>query len=344
VSDLQPIEPEAAIELYLEHRADEVSESTLGSHRRRLKHFRRWCDKEGFDNMNDVTGRDLHAFRVWRREDGCEDGEELAPASLQSQLSTLRMFLGFCASIDAVPEGLKSKVLLPSLSGKEEVSETTIDPELAKDVLDYLHRYQYASKKHVMFALLWRTGMRSGSLRALDVEDYDASAPALDVQHRPESDTPLKNGEDGERMVALTDPLAKMIEDYIDGPRDDQTDAYGREPLITTREGRPTVSTIRDNIYRLTRPCELPDRECPHDRDPETCEAMEPHLASKCPSTRSPHDLRSGAITAHLLDDVPVEIVSDRMNVSQKVLDRHYDRRDKRQKMEQRRKFLRGRE
>jgi hypothetical protein len=45
--------------------------------------------------------------------------------------------------------------------------------------------------------------------------------------------------------------------------------------------------------------------------------------------------------TAHLLDDVPTEIVSDRMNVSQQILSRHYDRMTAREKMEQRRRDLR---
>ena len=104
------------------------------------------------------------------------------------------------------------------------------------------------------------------------------------------------------------------------------------------------MSTIQDTVYRLSRPCMLADRECPHDRDPDECEATGFDKASTCPNSRSPHDLRSGAVTAHLLDNVLVEIVSDRMNVSKKVLDRHYDRRNKRERMEQRRKFLRERE
>jgi hypothetical protein len=38
---------------------------------------------------------------------------------------------------------------------------------------------------------------------------------------------------------------------------------------------------------------------------------------------------------------VPTEIVSDRMNVSQQILSRHYDRMTAREKMEQRRRDLR---
>ena len=333
--DLDPIAPEAAVDLYLDQRHDEVSEQTLQSHRYRLEQFVDWCDDEGVTNLNDVSGRDLHAYRVHRREEG-----DLKPVSLQGQLSTLRVFLGFCASIDAVPEGLRSKVLLPTVSGSEQASKTNLDPAQAESTLEYLDRYHYASRQHVVMLLLWKTGMRSGAVRALDLGDCELDGePAVELVHRPEEDTPLKNGEHGERWVALSTHVARVLEDYRDGPREAVTDDYGREPLLTTTHGRASRSTVRDTVYRATRPCWYGE-ECPHDRDPEECEATEFDAASKCPSSRSPHDVRSGAITAHLLDDVPVEIVSDRMDVSQDVLDRHYDRRTEREKMEQRRNHL----
>ena len=37
---------------------------------------------------------------------------------LRGQLATLRAFLGFCAEVDAVPEALREKVPLPSVSGR----------------------------------------------------------------------------------------------------------------------------------------------------------------------------------------------------------------------------------
>jgi len=332
--DLEPIDPETAVDLYLEHRRGEASERTLKGHKYRLEHFVEFCEKEDITNMNDVSGRDLHAFRVWRREEG-----DLKPISLRGQLATLRAFLRFCASIDAVPEDLRQKVLLPTVSGDEQRSETTLDYERASDILQYLDRYHYAARKHVILLTLWRTGIRMGSLRAIDLDDLDLDAPGVQLVHRPGSDTPLKNKEKAERWVALSPRIATVIRDYIDGPRIETTDEYRREPLLTTEQGRASGTVIRSAIYSMTRPCWI-DGTCPHDRDPEECEANSYRHASKCPSSRSPHDVRSGAITAHLLEDVPVEIVSDRMDVSKKILDRHYDRRSEWEKMEQRRQYL----
>lgn len=332
--DLEPLAPEAGVDLYLDHRRGEISDKTLSSHKYRLEQFTEWCEEQDIHNLNDLSGRDLHAYRVYRREN-----DDLKPVTLQGQLSTLRVFLEFCASVDAVPEGLRDKILLPKVSEGEQASRTTLDPERAEEILEYLETYQYASRSHVVLTLLWRTGIRIGGARAIDLEDYDADAPGVELVHRPEGDTPLKNKQRGERWVALRSHTASVLDAYIEGPRPDVKDEYGREPLLTTERGRASLSCLRDEIYTLTRPCEIGG--CPHDRDIEECEATNRPLASKCPSSRSPHDVRSGAITAHLLDEVPVEVVSDRMNVSQKILDKHYDRRTEREKMEQRREYLR---
>jgi len=331
--NLDPIAPEAAVDLYLDHRRDEVAEETLQSHRYRLKAFVEWCDENGITNMNEIGGRDLHAYRVHRR-----DEHDLTAMTLQGQLSTLRVFLGFCASIDAVPENLRDKVLLPSVRGEEQVREDFLSTEEAESILDYLHKYEYASRAHMILLLAWQTGLRTGGIRTIDLDDYDPDAPGVELRHVP-GETPLKNGHGGERWVALRETTAEVVNDCIADQRIDIRDDYGREPLLTTQQGRPATGTIRNTVYRWTRPCVYSD-ECPHDREPRKCEATGHYGASKCPSSVAPNDVRSGAITAHLLDDVPIEVVSDRMDVSDDVLDRHYDRRSEREKMEQRREYL----
>lgn len=213
-----------------------------------------------------------------------------------------------------------------------------LEPDRAPDIINHLKIIKYASRPHVICVLLWRTAMRLGALRALDVGDFHPDDRCLELRHRPESETPLKNGLDAERFVAVGPYYVKVINDYIEHTRDPVTDEYGRQPLITSSQGRLTAVPIRRTVYRWTQPCEIGD--CPHDKEPATCEWRHRDYLSGCPSSRSPHGVRRGALTRMLQEGVPEEIVSDRANVSGDVLEQHYDQRTERGKMEVRREFL----
>jgi integrase len=337
--DLEPLAPEQAKKLYIEGRRDELAEATLDSHGYRLDAFVAWCEEKDIENLNELSGRDLYEYRVWRREGEYADDGPVTGITLRGNLATLRAFLHFAADIDAVPEALAEKVALPNLDPGEDVSDTTLDPERAKRVLEHLNRFEYASRAHVTVLLAWHTGARTGGLRALDVRDCDLDGddPGIEFKHR--SKTPLKNKATGERWNAISTRVARILKDYIDTNRHDVTDDEGRRPLITTIRGRPHPGTIRHVVYCATRPCQY-GAGCPHDRDPETCEAATHDGASKCPSSRSPHDVRSGRVTAYRRGDVPRQIVSDRLNASEDVLDKHYDRRGERERAEQRRDHI----
>lgn len=330
--DLEPLGPAEAVDMYVEERRTEVSEKTLQNHKYRLDTFVEFCEERDIDDLNALTGRDLHRYRTWRRE------QDIRKATLRGNLATLRVFLEFAARIDAVASGMREKVKIPNLEPEEESRDNKIETERALDILEHLDRFQYASRDHVIMAILWHTGIRLGTLRAFDVEDYDADAECLDVRHRPKSGTALKNKHAAERSIAIGDYYQEVLEDYLEHNREPVTEDDGRRPLITSSQGRLSDGAIRTTVYRLTQPCLL--GECPHDEDPQTCEAKQYGQESQCPSSESPHGIRRGAITKTLLDGTPEEIVSDRMNVSRDVLDTHYDQRTEREKMEIRREFL----
>lgn len=193
-------------------------------------------------------------------------------------------------------------------------------------MLEYLRRFEYASRSHTLIELLWHTGLRIGAVYSLDVEDYDPEAERLNLTHRPETGTPLKNKSEGERMVALSRYVCEVLDDWIDHNRPDVADDHDREPLFTSKHGRLTISTMRERTYTVTRPCYYGDH-CPHDRRERDCEATEYGYRSKCPSSVSPHSIRRGSITHFLTEDVPEKVISDRMDVGQDVLEKHYDKR-----------------
>lgn len=329
-TDLEPISPEEAERLWRESKIGELADATLELQGFHISKFTEWLASEDIEDMRDVTARTVHRFRLYIKGN-------IAQSTLSQRVSTIRRFLTFCASIDAIDPAVPERIDLPSRS--TESRDEKLETEHADAALAYLQKYHYASREHALLALCWHTAIRTGTIRALDVNDIEEANNRLRVRHRPESDTPLKNGDTAERYVVLSEDVTEVLRDYIQQSRLSVTDDHGREPLFATDNGRAPVKTLRRWFQIATRPCTW--GECPHDRDPSECEAAKRQRdARDCPSSVSGHPIRRGAITRHLRDDVPEKVVSDRCNVSPDVLDEHYDRRTEDEKAEQRRQYV----
>lgn len=335
--ELEAIDPSTAVEMYIADRENELSQATIYSHRSRLSHFTRWCAEEGIAETRELTGLNLHEYRLWRRNEG-----ELNSVTEKTQMDTLRVFIRWCESIAAVEQNLSEKVLSPSLSKGENERDEMVDPDVIRSILDYLSTYAYASTDHVTLLLMYRGLLRRGAVRAIDLDDahLEEDEPYIEIHHRPETETPLKNKDEAEREIGLKRGTAEVLQDYVRERRHDVTDAYDRRPLITTEQGRPHATTVAATAYAVTRPCSI-GAECPHGRDPGTCDAArDRQQAYACPSSKSPHPIRRGSITAWLRADIPDTVVGDRASTSPEVLDKHYDERTEHEKMQQRRRYL----
>jgi site-specific recombinase XerD len=214
------LEPAEALDKYLKHRETELSDASLYSHSSRLGHFVEWCDKNDMEALSELQPHHLQDFRVWREQD------DLSVVTLNTQLSTLRVFLKWAEDYGAVPTGLHERVRVPKR--EDDARSDTVAPGRAADILEYCERYEYATKYHALFRLMWDAGIRIGAARAIDVDDFHPDEEYVEIRHRPESDTPIKNQTQGERPIALSSDTAEVLSDYIEARRPDVTDCHGR--------------------------------------------------------------------------------------------------------------------
>jgi len=333
----EEIPPSAAIEQYLTARGNELADATIQNHRYRLKQFRLWCEEEGFEDMRELSGRETESFRLAREDD------DLAPMTVRNQMMTLRVFTEWCVTQGYVKPGTADRIRTPAVAKSDRSRDDHVSQEVAEEIIEAYSRYDFGSLRHILFYLIFRTGMRTGAVRALDIGDIKLGQDAyISVRHRPETGTPLKRGaEGGERHISLLDEeLVEALESYCGRNRHEVEDDHGRKPLLTSRQGRIAKTTIQSHIYRATQPCERTGN-CPHnEEDTKGCSYRSADSASQCPSSVSPHAIRRSSITMFLDADVEKDVVSGRCNVSRKRLDEHYDARSEEQKRARRQRQL----
>jgi hypothetical protein len=93
---LEPIDPSSAQELYPDHKASQCSDVTVQSHEYRTNYFVTWCADNDVDNMNDLSGRDLHEYRLWRKEEGGLNESSNNGADISTISKRLLSFIVLC--------------------------------------------------------------------------------------------------------------------------------------------------------------------------------------------------------------------------------------------------------
>lgn len=343
--ELDSIKPREAFDLWMQQQ--DKAEATLQSYRYRIKPFLQFLVEQGIHDLSAVTTRHIKEYEAERYESNLEK------QTINNQFGTLQLFLEYCRQLNAVSEDVVKAVEIPNLTKEDKVNTEKLITQRAQEIVAELDQFRYATREHVIFLLLWRTTVRIGTIHALDLEDVyldeadrdrletelrnegfapgvvedildDAELPFIRPQHR--DGTPLKNDTGGERVINIAEWVADVIRDYIRVNRPDIVDDHERHPLITSKKGsgRLSRSAMRNWVYILTQPCEF-GHECPHDRDPDECEAREHGQGSKCPSSRSPHKIRTGSITHHRDQGWPTTALSEKANTSEELIDGVYD-------------------
>lgn len=329
--DPSEMHPREAANRYLRRRQADSTEKSIHGWRYRLKLFVEWCESVGIEKIGQLQAYDVDEWYDVRSAD-------VAPATLEGDMWTLKMFCRYLEDLDAVEDGVAESVRIPDLDPEDRSNDVKLRAEDAAALMEYYRNAdrEYGSRQHAFLELAWTTGARLGGLVALDVRDFYPAEQFVEFRYRP-PETPLKNKLRGERPVAIPQETVDAVDHYIRNHRYDVHDDDGRQPLLASAKGRPGTNTVRVWSYLATIPCTY--TECPHGKDAETCEWTQYAHASKCPSSRSPHQIRTGVITSLLNQGWPPEDVAERVNSSVKTIEQHYDKADP----EQRRQRLRDR-
>lgn len=310
--------PRAAMERWLNRQQGDMAESTVYTYKYRLKLFVEWCEEQGIDEIGELRKWDLDEYYSAR--------STVDDVSHQNEMKTLTQFVEYLDErLGAVEEGLADAIEIPDVDRAETTDDTVLDQEEALALLAYYRDSDehYATRGHALLELLWWTGARKGALRALDIRDVDLEEGYVNFVHRPSNGTPLKKQLYGQRSVNLSPAVAEVLDDYIADHRNEIRDEQGRAPVFTSTQGRPATSTITNWSYLATLPCL--HGPCPHGEEPASCKYTRYSHASKCPSSRSPHQVRSGSITWQLNRGVPPETVAERVNSSLETIRWYYD-------------------
>jgi site-specific recombinase XerD len=324
--DLSPVE---AAERFIARRENENAYRTVRSYRNRLNDFVHWAEENDVETMRDLDGWLLDEYTRHVQTDGN------APTTIKGKLSALRQLLEYCVSIEVADEGLPHKVEIPSLSRSEETSDEKLDSDDARQLLSFFRdsTEHYGTIQHVILELVWHVGGRIGCFRALDLEDWYPDERKLEFRHRPP--TRLKKEEEHERNVLVAEPVADALDFWIQRERPSKRDENGRMPLLTTNHGRASESSIRCWAYQATQPCLY--TACPHNKKRDTCEFTQRVKSSRCPSSRSPHAIRTGSITWQLNCGISYIRVAKRVAAEPETIRRYYDKPDYDEELERRR-------
>jgi integrase len=313
-----------ALEEFREEKLNEIKSTR--QYNRKFDHMKDYLRNEvPYSSTSDLTIDDVRRYYNWRKYDSRDAEEPYADSTLSDDMYLFREFIRFMEGNQLVPRGYQDVVVIPDVDYQsgEGIDEKLLEPEIAKAAQDYLYKFHYADVEHICFALMCESGPRLSGLEGRDLSDLDFDEGVLSFNHHEE--TELKSNESSEREIKLYGELIDIIQDYLDNKRPEATDPEGRKPLLSKGNGRISDSTIRKIAYKWTRPCAL-GMECPHDRDPENCEAAQKNnSAYKCPSSRAPHHIRTGYITTQRNNGVSSEAIEQRCDVSPRVQDLHYD-------------------
>ncbi|MGZ0745755.1 tyrosine-type recombinase/integrase [Haloparvum sp. AD34] len=320
-----------AVDLFIRRRRPEWKGETERTYRKNLEVFEEYAREADIETLEDLERWKVSGYTDYLL------GQDWARATISTRQKNARTWLKFLEEQGYLELGTHLAIDSIQLEDGEESSDQMLEPEDAQRLLGF---YRDSAKwrgtrRHALLEVIWHIGCRFAGIAALDVGDYDDEEGILKFRNRPESGTRLKEGDDHQRNAILSQKPKEVLDLYIARERIEVRDDEGRRPLFTSRQGRPSRSTVRGWCYEVTQPCMA--APCPHGTRRPACEYVPRDSASKCPSTRPTHAIRRGSITWQRNLGFSRETVADRAATTPNVIRRYYDKPEFDDELERRR-------
>ena len=177
-------------------------------------------------------------------------GEGLENRSINRKVSTLRTFYKYCLRenlIERTPM-IGVKALKQPKALVKFVTETDINKVSYGDDADFAHL-----RDHLLFELLYQTGMRQAELRGL--RDADIDKMGMEVK--------IHGKRNKERLVPLSREMLQLIAQY-QTVRDAAFDVKADRLLLNDRGGEMTPTYVYNKVHRLLEGVTTLKQKSPH--------------------------------------------------------------------------------
>lgn len=221
------------------------SKLTVKAYRHDMEQFVEYLKNEyGVSDLLQVTTTMVKSYVVSLKGEGLEN------RSINRKVSTLRTFYKYC-----LREGLVEKTPLTGIKALKQpktlvkfVTETDINKVSYGDDADFAHL-----RDHLLFELLYQTGMRQAELRGLRDADIDKMGMEVKIHGKRNKD----------RLVPLSREMLQLIAQY-QTVRNAAFDAKADRLLLNDRGGEMTPTYVYNKVHRLLEGVTTLKQKSPH--------------------------------------------------------------------------------
>ena len=221
------------------------SKLTVKAYRHDMEQFVEYLKNEyGVSDLLQVTTTMVKSYVVSLKGDGLEN------RSINRKVSTLRTFYKYCLRenlIERTPM-IGVKALKQTKALVKFVTETDINKVSYGDDADFAHL-----RDHLLFELLYQTGMRQAELRGL--RDADIDKMGMEVK--------IHGKRNKERIVPLSREMILLVVQY-QTVRDAAFDVKADRLLLNDRGGEMTPTYVYNKVHRLLEGVTTLKQKSPH--------------------------------------------------------------------------------